>query len=170
MTIFNYCPSCGSDAVSFDGLKRFYCKGCGFTYFHNVAVAAAAVLEYDERIVLVRRGREPCSGMLDLPGGFIDPNESAEDGIKREIKEELGIELGTIRYLMSRPNVYEYKGVTYCTCDLFFDCRLEALPAGFDKSEIEELVLLKPSDISDDQIAFESTKACLRLLKDSQIS
>jgi len=169
MKIFNHCPSCGSDAISFDGRKRFYCKDCRFTYFHNVAAAAAAVLEYDQRIVLVRRRREPCSGMLDLPGGFIDRNESAEDGIKREIREELGIELGTIRYLTSCSNVYEYKGVPYSTCDLFFHSRLEAPPASFDKSEIEELVLLKPSDIRDDQLAFESSKACLSLFKDSKV-
>jgi len=170
MKIFNYCPSCSSVAVSFDGLKRFCCKDCRFTYFHNVAAAAAAVLEYDESIVLVRRSREPCSGKLDLPGGFIDPNESGEDAIRREIKEELSIELGTIRYLTSQPNVYEYNGVTYFTCDLFFHSRLEAPPESFDKSEIEGLVLLKPSDIRYDQIAFESTKACLRFFKDSQVS
>jgi len=170
MKIFNYCPSCGSDAAAFDGFKMFCCKDCRFTYFHNVAAAAAAVLEYDESIVLVRRRRDPCSGKLDLPGGFIDPNESGEDAVRREIKEELSIELGTIRYLTSQPNVYEYKGVTYFTCDLFFHSRLEALPACFDKNEIEEWMLLKLSDIRYDQIAFESTKSCLRLLKDSQVS
>ncbi|MFH1719444.1 MAG: NUDIX domain-containing protein [Planctomycetota bacterium] len=168
MKIFDYCPSCGSKGVSFDGVKRFYCKDCRFTYYHNVAAAVAVVLEYDGKIVLVRRSKEPRKGKLDLPGGFIDPNESAEDAVKREIKEELDIDVGTIRYLASCPNVYEYKRVPYCTCDLFFYSRLDAPPGSFDKSEIEELVLLKPSDVQRDQIAFESTKACLRLFKSSQ--
>ena len=170
MKIFEYCPSCGSNGITFDSFKKFYCKKCNFIYFHNVAVAAGAVLEYDCRIVLVRRRREPGSGKLDLPGGFIDPNESAEGALKREVKEELSIELGTIRYLMSCPNFYEYKGVPYCTCDLFFYSRLDAAPESFDENEIRELVLLKPSDLQYGQIAFESVKACLKFFKDSQAS
>jgi len=168
MKIFEYCPSCGSNAIAFDSFKKFYCKECNFTYFHNVAAAAAAVLEYDGRIVLVMRSREPCHGKLDLPGGFIDPNESAEDALRREIKEELSIELGTVGYLTSCPNFYEYKGIPYCTCDLFFYSRLDARPETFDESEIKELILLKPSDVQYDKIAFESTKACLKFFKNSQ--
>jgi len=169
MKIFDYCPTCGSKDISFDGVKRLYCKDCRFTYYHNVAGAVAIVLECSGKIVLVRRSKEPGKGKLDLPGGFIDPNESAEDAVRREIKEELDIDVGSIRYLASSPNVYEYKGVPYSTCDLFFYSRLDAPPESFDKSEIEELVLLKPSDVQDDQIAFESTKACLGLFKSSQV-
>ena len=168
MKIFDYCPSCGSNGIAFDKVKRFYCKDCNFTYFHNVAAAVAAVLEYDGRIVLVKRSREPRSGMLDLPGGFIDPNESAEDAIKREIKEELSIELKKVRYFASCPNFYEYKEVPYCTCDLFFYSRLDIPPESFEKNEIEELLLLKPSEVQYDQIAFESTKACLSFFEKSQ--
>jgi len=165
MKIFDYCPSCGSDGISFDGIKMFHCKDCNLTYFHNVAAAVAAVLEYDGRIVLARRNKEPRSGKLDLPGGFVDPNESAENAVKREIREELSIELKEVEYLASHPNLYEYKGVPYCTCDLFFYSNLSEPPKSFDKHEIEELVLLKPSKVQYDQLAFESIKACLGFFK-----
>jgi len=159
--IFNHCPNCGSGDISFGGIKKFYCQACSFTFFHNVAAAVAVVLEYGEQIVLIERNKEPGTGKLDLPGGFVDPDESAEEAVRREVKEELSIDLGELKYLGSYPNTYDYKGVTYKTCDLFFSSRINTLPTIFDTREIKELVLIHPSEIIDEQIAFESTKACL---------
>jgi NAD+ diphosphatase len=159
--IFNRCPRCGAGEVSFDGKKAFSCRACSFTYFHNVAAAVAVILEYGEQVVLIKRNNDPRKGKLDLPGGFIDPAESAEDAARREVREELNMDLGMLRYIGSYPNTYEYEGVTYKTCDLFFSSRIDALPTVFDRREIKELVLKHPSEISDDQIAFESTKMCL---------
>ena len=160
--MFNYCPSCGSRDVYFDNIKEFRCKACSFTFFQNVAAAAAAILEYDGKILAIRRGREPKKGMLDLPGGFLDPEESAEDGLKREVREELNIELGELTYLGSYPNIYKYKDVLYHTCDLFFYSKIDTLPTDLDRTEIDELLLLDPKDIPVDKFAFESTKVGLR--------
>jgi NAD+ diphosphatase len=163
MKSFDRCPSCGSTDTYYDGMKKFSCKKCSFTYYHNVAAAAAVILKYEDKIVLVRRSREPGKGKLDLPGGFLDPGETAEEGVKREISEELHIDIGTAEYLGSCPNVYEYKGVVYNTCDLFFYSRIDKLPTSFDKTEVQEVVLIDPSEIPIDEIAFESTKTALRL-------
>jgi len=163
MKIFEYCPSCGSRDIYFDNIKRFRCEACSFTYFHNVAAAAAAVLEYEGKIIAIKRGQEPKKGMLDLPGGFLDPKETAEDGLKREIREELNIEIGDLKYLGSYPNIYKYKGVLYHTCDLFFHSKINVLPADSDRTEIEELVLIDPKNIPVDHFAFESTKVGLKL-------
>jgi len=161
MKIFEYCPSCGSRDIYFDNIKKFQCKACSFTFFHNVAAAAAAILEYDGKILAIRRSLEPERGKLDLPGGFVDPGETAEDGLKREIREELNMDLGELKYLGSYPNIYKYKGVLYHTCDLFFYCPINTLPADYDREEIEELVLIDPTEIPVDQIAFESMKIAL---------
>ena len=101
--------------------------------------------------------------MLDLPGGFLDPNESAEDGLRREIREELHLDLQQLKYIGSAPNVYTYQGVTYHTCDLFFYSKIDEFPAILDKTEIEELLLIYPSQIPYDKVAFESTKFGLKL-------
>jgi len=162
MEKFRYCPSCGSREIAFDGVKEFRCPACSFTYFHNTAAAVGVILAYGEQVVLIKRSREPAKGKLDLPGGFIEPDETAEEALRREIKEELSIDLGALKYLGSYPNTYEYAGVTYKTCDLFFSSSVDTLPAVFDKTEIEELVLMHPSDIPDDQIAFESGRMWLR--------
>jgi NAD+ diphosphatase len=162
MRIFNYCPSCGSKEIIFDSIKKYNCKECSFTFFHNVAAAVAGILEYDHKILLVRRGEEPGKGRIDLPGGFIDPNESAEDALKREIKEELKIDIKELKYLDSFPNIYVYKEIVYDVCDLFFYSEINSPPTDFDRREIEELILLNRSEIPIDKVVFESTKNCLR--------
>lgn len=141
---FNCCLACGSDDIFFDDMKKVGCRDCSFTYYHNVAAAVAAILEYDKMIVLIKRAKDPGKGRLDLPGGFVDPKESAEEAIKREIKEELTINLRELRYLGSYPNIYKYEDVIYHTCDLFFYSKIDALPTDFDKTEIEELILINP--------------------------
>jgi ADP-ribose pyrophosphatase YjhB (NUDIX family) len=123
-------------------------------------------LEYDGKIIAIKRGQEPQKGKLDLPGGFLDPKETAEDGLKREIKEELKIELGELKYLGSYPNIYKYKGVLYHTCDLFFCSKIDTLPADFNRNEIEELVLIDLKKAPVDEFAFESTKVGLRYYQD----
>lgn len=165
---FNYCPACGSGDIFFGDMKKIGCRNCSFTYYHNVAAAVAAILEYDKKIVLIERAKDPGKGKLDLPGGFVDPKESAEEAIKREIKEELKIDVRDLRYLWSYPNIYKYEGVTYDTCDLFFYCKIDALPTDFDKTEIEELFLINPLEIPDDRIAFESVKMGLCRFKSSK--
>lgn len=163
MDIFNYCPSCGAKGISYDGIKKYYCSDCSFTFFNNVAAAVAAILEFEGSIIFIKRNKEPGKGKLDLPGGFIDPNETVEEAIKREIQEELEIDVESFRYIGSCPNVYEYKNVEYHTCDMFFHSRIETYPQSYDEKEIEELVLIKPEDIIIEDIAFESMKKFLKL-------
>jgi NAD+ diphosphatase len=162
---FNYCPACGADGIVFDGTKKFSCRDCSFAYYHNVAAAVGAILEYDNKIVLIKRAKEPGKGKLDLPGGFVDPQESAEEALRREIKEELKIEVGKLKYLDSYPNIYKYEGVVYHTCDLFFYSKIDALPTNFDRTEIEELLLINPLEIPNERIAFESVKVGLGIFK-----
>jgi len=165
---FNYCPACGSGDISFGDMKKIGCRNCSFTYYHNVAAAVAVILQYDKKIVLIERAKDPGKGKLDLPGGFVDPKESAEEAVKREIREELKIDIREPGYLGSYPNIYKYEGVIYHTCDLFFYCKIDALPTDFDKTEIEDLILINPLDIPNDKIAFESVKMGLCIFKSSK--
>ena len=163
MKLFECCPSCGSKDVLFDGFKEFSCSECSFIYYHNVAVGVAAILELDQEILLIERGKDPGRGKLDLPGGFVDAKESAEEALSREIHEEIGIEINAamLKYFGSYPNAYEYKGVVYQTCDLFFYSRIDAYPTTFNKREVQAVNLVNPAEIRSDRIAFPSVRACL---------
>ncbi|MHC4510895.1 MAG: NUDIX hydrolase [Planctomycetota bacterium] len=143
------------------GDKKLFCRSCSFTYFHNVAAAVAAILELDTKILLIRRAKEPGKGKLDLPGGFIDAKENAEEAVKREVREELNVDVEVVSYLGSWPNVYEYESVTYQTCDLFFHARIDAIPTESDKREVAELLLMDPAEIPLGELAFASTRTCL---------
>jgi NAD+ diphosphatase len=125
---FRFCPSCGAGGetegraegpVFLEG-KRWQCGSCGFEYFHNVATAAGVILDRLGEIVFIERAREPRKGRLGLPGGFVDPGERAEDAALRECLEEIGWAPPALSFLGSYPNSYEYGGVKYNTCDLFF--------------------------------------------------
>ena len=85
-------------------------------------------------------------GTLDLPGGFVDNYENAEQGMVREIQEETGIVVRAtdVQYLFSIPNVYRYSGMDIHTLDLFFLCRLAEdaeVKAADDAAELSWLPL-----------------------------
>ena len=65
---------------------------------------AGVILERDGRLLLVRRGVAPGAGRWDVPGGFLEKGEPAEDAAAREIREELGVEVTGLRLLFSEQN------------------------------------------------------------------
>ena len=127
----------------------------------DCAAAVAVVVICGDEILLTRRNQEPAKGKLDLAGGFTDPRESAEFTCLRELKEELDIEIdtGKLRFLMSLPNIYHYKGIDYNTLDLFFEYRVEEkFSVNLEKSEIAETVWIKKENIQLEDIAFPSQR------------
>jgi len=162
--ILKFCPHCAAPARLADS-RKIVCSGCGFTLYLNTAAAVAALIFDDSgRLMTVRRNRDPRKGFLDLPGGFVDFGENAEGALKRELSEELGVEVdaGGIEYFRSIPNIYEYRGVVYNTLDLFLTCRLKALVDVSPNDEIMEIVYRFPNDIADDEIAFDSMRGLIR--------
>jgi NAD+ diphosphatase len=160
---FKFCPNCGKpDFLSVD-IKKVFCSDCGLTYYKNVAASSACIIENDGKILLVVRNKVPQKGFLDLPGGFIDPGESAEEGIVRECFEELSVKPVDIKFFHSFPNLYEYKGFIYNTCDMFFTAKLEKNEFKLDINEIKDVVFIEKSKIDFDQIAFPSIKEALKL-------
>lgn len=158
---FRHCPSCGRPGPT--GTRPLVCDGCGFTYFVNPTVAVGAVVEdADGNIVLIRRARDPGRGMLALPGGFVDPGETAEQALRRELREEIGLSVDEVRYVSSHPNTYRYRDVEYAVLDLFFFTRAlgELRP---DRSEVSGIVRVPVGRLDPDELAFESMRAAVRV-------
>jgi ADP-ribose pyrophosphatase YjhB (NUDIX family) len=149
-TFFNYCPSCSSANFEYTNNFKFCCKDCDFVLYHNIAAAVALVFTFEDKILFTVRNVDPDKGKWDLPGGFIDPNETAEEAACREIKEELGIEILTseLKYITTSPNNYLYKNVPYRTMDIFYECPLKSDVISINaEDEIQELIWVKRSEI-----------------------
>lgn len=167
--VLKHCPRCGGRAA-LEGSRKVVCAaGCGFRLYLNTAAAVAALIfDAGGRLMAIRRNREPQKGLLDLPGGFVDFGESAEEALAREISEELGVgvEAGSIEYFKSIPNTYLYGDVLYHTLDLFFTCRLADTGAIRTNDEIAEIVYKRPKEISEGEAAFDSMRGLLRLISE----
>ncbi|MFC1467844.1 NUDIX domain-containing protein [Verrucomicrobiota bacterium] len=164
-TAFLHCPRCASKEIASHEGKAMKCPTCNFLYFHNCASAVAGILEYDAKIVLGVRARDPLKGMLDLPGGFVDYNESLEEALAREIHEELNIKPQAFTYFSSSHNEYEYRGVNYFCNVAFFRCRLDSLAGIRADDDFADFQLFDPIEIPFDQVAFSSVRKALQKLK-----
>ncbi|WP_449389058.1 NUDIX hydrolase [Chryseobacterium lineare] len=161
MKILKYCPNCGKESLNWDGEKKWSCPNCEFRLYNNVAGAVAVVIRYNNEIYLTRRNRDPKKGKLDLAGGFVDPRESAEETCKRELFEELqlNVDISNLKYLTSLPNVYQYKEIDYNTIDLFYEYNVtEKFEVNLDTSEISEAVWIPLKELNLEDLAFDSQK------------
>jgi NAD+ diphosphatase len=141
LNVLKYCPKCGSPKFKKSGERSLKCEACDFHIFINSSAAVAAlIVDENKKLMLVTRGIEPDYGKLDLPGGFIDPGETAENAVKRELFEELGLKVKTLEYMESAPNEYIFSDYSVFTLDMAF------------KVEAESLNGLKPMD---DILAFQ---------------
>jgi NAD+ diphosphatase len=160
--VFMYCPLCSAKALKAQGKNAFYCPDCGLVFYLNVAAAVVGLISDSQgRILVTVRGQKPKEGMLDLPGGFVDPGESAEEALRREIQEELGLEVESMEYFGSAPNKYLYKGVHYATEDLAFVCTAKDLSAVRPADDVKEIRFLKPEQIELEKFAFLSVRGFL---------
>ena len=147
LEVFRFCPKCGSENFEINNALSRHCSDCGFTYYQNPRASTAAfILNSKGELLIAKRAKEPAMGTLDLPGGFVDNAETAEQGMVREIKEETGLDIQpeSIEYLFSIPNVYHYSGMDIHTLDLFFLCRVDdeqTVAAADDAAELAWLPL-----------------------------
>lgn len=169
---FNFCPNCGGKNIQNVNMRKWKCDDCGFTLYNNVAAAVGLVIQKKNgKVLFEKRAKEPRKGFLALPGGFVDPNETAEEACFRECKEEIGVEPLSVKYIATFPNTYEYKNVLYKTCDIFFEAVLpENAELHAQEGEVlgfEEVSIKNEEDLKDVPLAFESARKTLTLwLKD----
>jgi mutator protein MutT len=162
--LFRHCPRCATGQPSVDArdVGPFRCAACGFVlYFSPCGAVATIVVRPDGQALLVRRAQDPAAGKLGMPGGFLDPGESAEEALRREVREEIGLDVDHPEYLCSHPNRYHYRGVTYATIDLFFVVRIPAAARPEALDGVEDVVWRDPLSMPLEELAFDSMRAAL---------
>lgn len=90
-----YCPRCGAELIPAHraGRERPVCPACDLIYFPDPKVAAAVLVEQDEKVLLVRRIMQPFQGLWTLPAGFVDAGEDPARAAERECLEETGLQV-----------------------------------------------------------------------------
>ena len=88
---WRFCPRCAAPlSAASDHLR---CDACGSDYWANSVPGVHALIERDGEVLLGRRKYEPGAGCWGLPGGFLEEGEEALDGLRREVREETGLDV-----------------------------------------------------------------------------
>lgn len=146
---FKYCPKCGSSNFKEKNDKSKSCTDCGFNYYFNSSAAVVAVIENSNGEILVAlRAKDPAKGTFDLPGGFIDMYETAEEAACREIKEETCLIVKSVEYLFSIPNIYVYSNFEVHTVDMFFKCIVDDFSELKAEDDVSELFFIPFNELN----------------------
>lgn len=97
-----FCGACGAPMESMKEMVARRCAGCGAVYHPQQAPAVIMAVTRGDTILLARSPRFRPS-MYSVLAGFVEPGETLEDTVKREVREECGIEVKNITYFSSRP-------------------------------------------------------------------
>jgi mutator protein MutT len=164
---FKFCPRCAAPRDTANvGQTPLRCAGCNFTFYFNPTVAAAAfIFDPQGRVLLTRRAKEPAAGKFGVPGGFIDFGESAEEGMRREVREEVGLEVDRVRFLVSHPNLYHYREVLYPVVDLYFAADAVNPQNAKPLDAVAGIEWRLPTEIPEEEFAFESLRVALAAIR-----
>ena len=137
------CPRCGTALDH--GERSVSCPSCGLEEYANPApTASALVRDADGRILLARRAGDPGKGLWDLLGGFMDEGEEPLQTLRRELREETGLELEVGDFLGGIPDTYGENGIH--TVNLYWSATVaggEARPA----DDVAELAWFPPDGL-----------------------
>ena len=154
---FLFCPVCGSNRFNIHNFKSKQCESCGFTYYANPCSATVAFIRNDKGELLVAtRGKEPAKGSLDLPGGFVDMEETVENAMRREIMEETELTVCEMKYRFSIPNHYLYSDMIIHTLDMFFEVQVDNVKQPIANDDVARLEWMPLERVNPKNFGLES--------------
>lgn len=97
----NYCSNCGSDKIvkktpEDDHRLRYVCNNCDNIYYENPRIVVGTIPIFNNKVLLAKRGIEPQKGKWNLPAGFLEMDETSEQGALRETIEETNAEISDL--------------------------------------------------------------------------
>jgi 8-oxo-dGTP diphosphatase len=161
------CPRCGAELAH--SARRVDCAACGFSMYANPAPTACALLVDDQgRILLGRRAHEPYEGRWDIPGGFLEEDEHPLDCLRRELREETGLEVEPGEFLGAWMDRYGPGEDERVTLNLYWMARItggEAKAA----DDVSELRWFEPDELpGPEELAFSTVVDVLVAFRNQQ--
>jgi len=111
-----YCGRCGTPTVVKTGERARQCPKCGQVHYPRIAPAVMALVRNGKQLLLARSPHFP-PGMHSALAGFVEPGESLEQCLVREVREEVGIEVVNLRYFSSQPWPFPHSLMIAFNCD-----------------------------------------------------
>ncbi len=97
-----FCANCGAATTAEDGGYRRHCSGCGADHFPRTDPVVIMLPLYEDHCLIGRNARF-ANGLYSAFAGFIEPGETVEDAVARELEEEAGMKIGAVTYRASQP-------------------------------------------------------------------
>ncbi len=154
-----YCSNCGQSVVLSDipgdTHQRYYCKSCDTIHYQNPNMVVGCLPFYQDKVLLCKRAIEPRSGFWNLPAGYLENGETAEEGALREVWEEACAkpEIITLHSLYSIARINQIY--------LFFLAELPTPDFGIGEESLE-VDLFSEKEIPWKEIAFTSSVHALK--------
>lgn len=158
-----FCPYCASRLETREGYghRRPTCPHCGFIHFRDPKVAVIGFVTQGKRVLLVQRAMDPEKGKWALPGGFMDAGEMPEEALRRELREEVSLEvdIGELLTILPMAGAADTRqGIVLVFQAVPMGTVPETLPCADDVAAADWFA---PGDFPQN-LAFESTKMLLR--------
>jgi NAD+ diphosphatase len=128
-----FCGACGASTLAFRGGWGRRCTGCALDHFPRVDPVVIMLAEHGGRVLLGRQPQYP-AGRYSALAGFVEPGESIEEAVARELAEEAGIEVSDVRYVASQPWPFPGQLMIACTATASSD------EITLDTNELEDAI------------------------------
>ncbi len=155
----NYCSHCGSSQLRYtipenEHVARYICLGCNKIHYQNPKIVVGCLAVQAGKILLCRRAISPRKGYWNLPAGFMELHETAEEGAKRETREETHAEVEIVRL----HSVYSVVHVNQVMLHFLAEIITDDFQINDESSEIR---LFSPEQIPWEELAFSSNRFAL---------
>ena len=136
-----YCGACGTSTIAFRGGWGRRCTGCGLEHFPRVDPVVIMLAEHGGRVLLGRQPQYP-AGRYSALAGFVEPGESIEEAVARELAEEAGLVASGVRYVASQPWPFPSSLMIACTATAASD------EVTLDTNELEDAIWVGRDEVA----------------------